>query len=82
MGCSNSPTGQPTLGQSFQGPAAVRKLSEADHLLLAEYARDLLVTPHAAIHRDDAALDYGEMALLFSNGVREALRLNRHLPAA
>lgn len=175
------------LGQSFQGPAAVRRLSEADHLLLAEYARDLPVTAHAAIypedefearlvhdesvghliaregsalhgrrirylyetvdvqrarrhvitlqemysgrcqiclydpqdayghrtchghhiqwlsrggdddlenmmlvcpnhhaaiHRDDAAFDYGELVLLFSNGVREPLRLNQHLPAA
>lgn len=43
-----------------------------------------LVCPnhHAAIHRDDAAFDYAGLTFLFSNGLRERLKLNEHLPAA
>jgi 5-methylcytosine-specific restriction enzyme A len=44
----------------------------------------VLVCPnhHAAIHRDDAAFDFGDHTFAFSNGLREALTVNRHLPAA
>ena len=44
----------------------------------------VLVCPnhHAAIHCDDAAFDYADTAFGFSNGLRESLQVNRHLPAA
>lgn len=43
-----------------------------------------LVCPnhHAAIHRDDAAFDYGDLTFVYSNGLREGLKANQHLPAA
>ncbi|NIR61900.1 MAG: hypothetical protein GWO02_21640, partial [Gammaproteobacteria bacterium] len=41
------------LGQSFQGHAAVREITEAAHRLLSEFARDLPVLPHAAIYPED-----------------------------
>jgi|SRR6185437_13755480 len=44
----------------------------------------VLVCPnhHAAIHRDDAIFDFSDRAFSFSNGLREVLALDRHLPAA
>jgi predicted HNH restriction endonuclease len=44
----------------------------------------VLVCPnhHAAIHRDDAAFDYGDLKFLYSNGLMEPLRANEHLLAA
>ena len=43
-----------------------------------------LVCPnhHAAIHRDDAPFDYGDLAFVYSNGLREPLKANEHLPTA
>ena len=37
---------------------------------------------HAAIHRDDASFDYADLSFAFSNGLRELLADNRHLPLA
>jgi 5-methylcytosine-specific restriction protein A len=37
---------------------------------------------HAAVHRDDAPFDYGDLAFRFSVGRTEALQLNHHLPRA
>lgn len=44
----------------------------------------VLVCPnhHSAIHRDDAAFDFMDHAFQFSNGLRERLAVNDHLPAA
>jgi 5-methylcytosine-specific restriction enzyme A len=44
----------------------------------------VLICPnhHAAVHRDDAVFDYEDYTFAFRNGVREALAVNRHLPAA
>src|SRR5262249_13974562 len=41
------------LGQSFQGPAAVRRLTLTDHQLLVEFARDLSVVDRAIIYPED-----------------------------
>ena len=38
-----------TIGRSFQGHAAVRRLTPADHQVLAEYARDLPLEPRARL---------------------------------
>jgi 5-methylcytosine-specific restriction enzyme A len=53
------------LGQSFQGAAAVRGLTLADHQLLTEFARDLPVLDRAIIYPEDefeARLLLGETA--------------------
>lgn len=44
----------------------------------------VLVCPnhHGAIHRDDAPFDFADLAFSFTNGLREALALNEHLPRA
>lgn len=44
----------------------------------------VLVCPnhHVAIHRDDAVFDYADMTFGYSNGTREKLIRNLHLPAA
>jgi 5-methylcytosine-specific restriction enzyme A len=44
----------------------------------------MLVCPnhHSAIHRDDAPFDFADFAFTYSNGLREALAVNRHLPPA
>lgn len=44
----------------------------------------VLVCPnhHSSIHRDDAAFDYADFTFTFTNGLRESLSLNRHLPPA
>jgi hypothetical protein len=44
----------------------------------------VLVCPnhHAAIHRDDAPFDYASLSFGFSNGLRERLTRNEHLPVA
>ncbi len=44
----------------------------------------VLVCPnhHAAIHRDDPPFDYASLTFRFSNGTRERLALNQHLPVA
>jgi 5-methylcytosine-specific restriction enzyme A len=49
-----------------------------------ELGNMVLVCPnhHAAIHRDDAAFDYGDLKFLFSNGLTEPLRANEHLLTA
>ncbi|MDE0005525.1 MAG: HNH endonuclease signature motif containing protein, partial [Rhodospirillaceae bacterium] len=39
----------PVIGNSFQGHAAVRRLTPADHLALAEYARHLPLEPRARL---------------------------------
>ena len=44
----------------------------------------VLVCPnhHAAIHRDDAAFDFRDFTFTYTNGLREPLAANSHLPAA
>lgn len=64
-----------------------KPLSEAHHVVWLSRGGDdalenlMLVCPnhHRAIHRCDAHLDYGMMALCFSPAVREPLQLNHHL---
>ena len=54
-----------SLGQSFQGHAAVRIITEADHHLLAAFARDLPVIGRPGIYPEDefeARLVHGEVA--------------------
>ena len=41
--------GAPALGRSFQGHAAVRRLTPADHQVLVEYARHLPLEPRARL---------------------------------
>jgi 5-methylcytosine-specific restriction enzyme A len=49
-----------------------------------ELGNMMLVCPnhHSAIHRDDAPFDFADFAFTFSNGLREALGINRHLAPA
>jgi 5-methylcytosine-specific restriction enzyme A len=59
------PTRGEQLGQSFQGNAAVRLITESDHRLLAEFSRDLPVLERVAIYPEDefeARLVYGSTA--------------------
>ncbi len=44
----------------------------------------VLVCPnhHAAVHRDDPPFDYASLSFAFSNGARERLASNEHLPVA
>lgn len=44
----------------------------------------VLICPnhHAAVHQDDAAFDYADLAFRFSNGLVEPLRMNHHLDQA
>jgi len=66
------------------------RICQAHHILwLSRGGEDeldnmVLVCPshHVAIHRDDAVFDYADMTFSFSNGLRETLSENRHLPAA
>ena len=44
----------PVIGQSFQGRAAVRLLTPADHQVLAEYARQLPPEPRARLLPEEA----------------------------
>jgi hypothetical protein len=37
---------------------------------------------HAAVHRDDAPFEYGDLSFLFATAGREHIRLNTHLPLA
>jgi hypothetical protein len=56
-------TNAPYLGQSFQGLRAVKRLTEADHTILAAAARDLPLEPRARIlpeERLEAALLLGD----------------------
>lgn len=60
------------LGQAFQGHAAVRRISAADHILLAVFAQDQPVLSRVGIYPEDqfeARLIHGEAAL--ANVVRE-----------
>lgn len=41
------------LAQSFQGHAAVRSLTSADHSMLAAFARDLVIEPQVEIYPED-----------------------------
>jgi hypothetical protein len=53
------------LGQSFQGAAAVRVISAADHRLLSVFARDLVTLQRAAVYPEDefeARLIHGDIA--------------------
>src|SRR5688572_2681557 len=55
------------LGQSFQGHAAVRAISEADHRLIAEFAAYLPVLDRVALYPEDefeARLILGDAARL------------------
>lgn len=52
------------LGMAFQGRAAVRRITEADHQVLASFARDLPVLTAAVIYPEDqfeARLVHGEL---------------------
>lgn len=42
-------TNAPYLGQSFQGKAAVRRITQQDHLVLSEFAQELPTEPRARI---------------------------------
>jgi hypothetical protein len=55
------------LGQSFQGNAAVREISEDAHRTLDAFARDLPVLPSAAIYPEDEF----EARLVYEASVRE-----------
>jgi 5-methylcytosine-specific restriction enzyme A len=57
------------LGQSFQGHAAVRRLDEAAHQVLAEHARELPVLAHAAIYPEDEF----EARLVHEESVRQLI---------
>lgn len=53
------------LGQSFQGHAAVRPMSESSHRMLAHYARELPVLKSVSLYPEDefeARLVHGEQA--------------------
>lgn len=57
------------LAQSFQGHSAVKPLTAADHLLLAEFARDLPVLQRVRIYPEDEF----EARLLLGSGARGAV---------
>lgn len=72
------------LGQSFQGHAAVRPITEAAHQTLADYAKELPVLRSAALYPEDefeARLVHGQQArdLVIRESLSEQNRRRRYL---
>lgn len=60
-------TNAAVLAKSFQGPRAVKPLTDADHLLLTEFARELPTLERVRIYPEDEF----EARLLLGNRVRD-----------
>jgi hypothetical protein len=63
------------LGQSFQGHAAVRKISEKDHLLLTKYSKNLPLEHRARLLPEERL-----EALIYSGDTKAIFQLSKEVP--